>query len=182
MNKERELQPLLFFFFHRFISSRYTHYQDLNEAVARIRKSNGQFAAIVEGKDAEYVVRRNCDLLLLREKLFTMGYGIACPKGVTGERLCANISTSILSLYEDGTIHMIYQKWWESNLCTETAEDAYVSGAYKSHIPFRVLAVSDLAFAFLMLLVGTLICLMALGGEIVYHMLRRTDKVYPTTP
>ena len=160
------------------MSSRYTYYQNLDEAVARIRKSDGNFAAIVEGKDAEYIVRKNCDLLLLREKLFSLGYGIACAPDFDGERLCANISASILSLYEDGTIQMLYQKWWESErICPETAEDTYVSAAYKAYIPFRGLAISDLAFAFLVLLAGIFLSLVTLGAEILFHMTHKTDKV-----
>lgn len=161
----------------RFMGSRYTHYQDLNEAVARIRKSEGRFAAIVEGKDAEYVVRRNCDLILLREKLFDLQYGIACRPGHEGERLCANISAAVMSLYEDGTIHSLQQNWWETDrTCPETAEDDYVSGTNRAFVPFRALTVSDVSFGFLLLLIGIIISLVTLVVEIIYDRRKRINK------
>ena len=146
--------------------------------MTRIRLSDGQFAAIVEGKDAEYIVHNNCDLILLREELFTLQYGIACRLDEVGTRLCADLSSAIMSLHDDGTILRLEQKWWEEGrTCPETAEDEYFSAANKAFIPFRSLTISDVSLAFLLLVVGVVMSLVALLVEIVYHKRSRIKKV-----
>lgn len=140
---------------NRHINSRYTHYSNLTEAIRRTLDTDNEFAAIVNGFHGDKIVNENCDLMLLREQLFEINYGIACAMDVAGEALCSNISMSIRTLREDGTLYAIMTKWWKiSNKCDKVSENDFITAGRSSSAQFRALECSDLSIAFIVLLVG----------------------------
>ncbi|ELK16531.1 Glutamate receptor 4 [Pteropus alecto] len=69
------------------------------EGVARVRKSKGKFAFLLESTMNEYIEQRKpCDTMKVGGNLDSKGYGVATPKGS--------------SLSEAGVLDKLKNKWW----------------------------------------------------------------------
>ncbi|XP_076058832.1 glutamate receptor ionotropic, kainate 2-like isoform X2 [Oratosquilla oratoria] len=81
-----------------------------DEGVDRVSKSGGMYAFLMESSSIEYVIERRCDLMQVGGLLDSKSYGIALPPDspYTGA-----ISSAILQLKENGTLHDLKKKWWE---------------------------------------------------------------------
>lgn len=143
----------------RHISSEHTQYSNIGEAIERVLDKENEFAAVVDGLNGQKAVNENCELMLLREQLFEIRYGIACSHDVAGEALCLDISVAITALREDGTLYRIMTKWWEnSGRCDKAFENDFITSSRAGITYFRSLEVKDLFVAYAVLLSGIVLC------------------------
>ncbi|XP_076843694.1 glutamate receptor 3a isoform X2 [Brachyhypopomus gauderio] len=80
------------------------------EGVARVRKSKGKFAFLLESTMNEYIEQRKpCDTMKVGGNLDSKGYGIATPKG---SALRTPVNLAVLKLSEQGILDKLKNKWW----------------------------------------------------------------------
>jgi len=76
----------------------------VEEGLQRVR--DGDYALIVEGLTAKYVVnRRPCDLVTVGEQFGTRSYGFALPKSTPPSQLDA-FNRALLEMHEQGDIEV----------------------------------------------------------------------------
>ncbi|XP_051960032.1 glutamate receptor 4b isoform X4 [Xyrauchen texanus] len=79
------------------------------EGVARVRKSKGKYAFLLESTMNEYTEQRKpCDTMKVGGNLDSKGYGVATPKG---SQLSA-VNLAVLKLNEQGLLDKLKNKWW----------------------------------------------------------------------
>uniref|UniRef100_A0A8C7FW60 Glutamate receptor n=1 Tax=Oncorhynchus kisutch TaxID=8019 RepID=A0A8C7FW60_ONCKI len=80
------------------------------EGVARVRKSKGKYAFLLESTMNEYTEQRKpCDTMKVGGNLDSKGYGIATPKG---SQLRNAVNLAVLKLNEQGLLDKLKNKWW----------------------------------------------------------------------
>ncbi|XP_076782015.1 glutamate receptor 4 [Arvicanthis niloticus] len=80
------------------------------EGVARVRKSKGKFAFLLESTMNEYIEQRKpCDTMKVGGNLDSKGYGVATPKGSS---LRNAVNLAVLKLNEQGLLDKLKNKWW----------------------------------------------------------------------
>ncbi|MGH0183175.1 UNVERIFIED_CONTAM: hypothetical protein FKN15_011576 [Acipenser sinensis] len=80
------------------------------EGVARVRKSKGKFAFLLESTMNEYIEQRKpCDTMKVGGNLDSKGYGVATPKG---SPLRTPVNLAVLKLSEAGILDKLKNKWW----------------------------------------------------------------------
>ncbi|KAM6361389.1 glutamate receptor 2 isoform X3 [Numenius arquata] len=80
------------------------------EGVARVRKSKGKYAYLLESTMNEYIEQRKpCDTMKVGGNLDSKGYGIATPKGSS---LRTPVNLAVLKLSEQGVLDKLKNKWW----------------------------------------------------------------------
>ncbi|MBN3285675.1 GRIA3 protein, partial [Polyodon spathula] len=80
------------------------------DGVARVRKSKGKFAFLLESTMNEYIEQRKpCDTLKVGGNLDSKGYGVATPKG---SALRNAVNLAVLKLNEQGLLDKLKNKWW----------------------------------------------------------------------
>ncbi|NWX71402.1 GRIA2 protein, partial [Alca torda] len=80
------------------------------EGVARVRKSKGKYAYLLESTMNEYIEQRKpCDTMKVGGNLDSKGYGIATPKGSS---LRTPVNLAVLKLSEQGILDKLKNKWW----------------------------------------------------------------------
>ncbi|NP_001077280.1 glutamate receptor 2 isoform 2 precursor [Rattus norvegicus] len=80
------------------------------EGVARVRKSKGKYAYLLESTMNEYIEQRKpCDTMKVGGNLDSKGYGIATPKGSS---LGNAVNLAVLKLNEQGLLDKLKNKWW----------------------------------------------------------------------
>ncbi|NXI11016.1 GRIA2 protein, partial [Irena cyanogastra] len=80
------------------------------EGVARVRKSKGKYAYLLESTMNEYIEQRKpCDTMKVGGNLDSKGYGIATPKGSS---LRTPVNLAVLKLSEAGVLDKLKNKWW----------------------------------------------------------------------
>ncbi|XP_062992035.1 glutamate receptor 2 isoform X1 [Elgaria multicarinata webbii] len=80
------------------------------EGVARVRKSKGKYAYLLESTMNEYIEQRKpCDTMKVGGNLDSKGYGIATPKGSS---LRNAVNLAVLKLNEQGLLDKLKNKWW----------------------------------------------------------------------
>ncbi|XP_004708789.1 glutamate receptor 2 isoform X5 [Echinops telfairi] len=80
------------------------------EGVARVRKSKGKYAYLLESTMNEYIEQRKpCDTMKVGGNLDSKGYGIATPKGSS---LRNAVNLAVLKLNEQGVLDKLKNKWW----------------------------------------------------------------------
>jgi len=74
----------------------------------------GEFGAIFEGPQAEYMEARNCDLRIMPERISSLekltAYAFGLRPGLPN--LLKEINKKILQYQSDGTIYKLYNNWW----------------------------------------------------------------------
>ncbi|KAM6946393.1 glutamate receptor 4a [Aplochiton taeniatus] len=81
-----------------------------SEGVARVRKSKGKYAFLLESTMNEYTEQRKpCDTMKVGGNLDSKGYGIATPKG---SQLRNAVNLAVLKLNEQGLLDKLKNKWW----------------------------------------------------------------------
>uniref|UniRef100_A0A8C5FIS5 Glutamate receptor n=1 Tax=Gadus morhua TaxID=8049 RepID=A0A8C5FIS5_GADMO len=81
-----------------------------SEGVARVRKSKGKYAFLLESTMNEYTEQRKpCDTMKVGGNLDSKGYGIATPKG---SQLRTPVNLAVLKLSEAGVLDKLKNKWW----------------------------------------------------------------------
>ncbi|PIO33096.1 hypothetical protein AB205_0085430, partial [Aquarana catesbeiana] len=80
------------------------------EGVARVRKSKGKYAYLLESTMNEYIEQRKpCDTMKVGGNLDSKGYGIATPKQ---SPLRTSVNLAVLKLSEQGVLDKLKNKWW----------------------------------------------------------------------
>ncbi|XP_078533110.1 glutamate receptor 2 isoform X1 [Lissotriton helveticus] len=80
------------------------------EGVARVRKSKGKYAYLLESTMNEYIEQRKpCDTMKVGGNLDSKGYGIATPKQSS---LRNTVNLAVLKLNEQGLLDKLKNKWW----------------------------------------------------------------------
>ncbi|XP_053316229.1 glutamate receptor 2 isoform X1 [Spea bombifrons] len=80
------------------------------EGVARVRKSKGKYAYLLESTMNEYIEQRKpCDTMKVGGNLDSKGYGIATPKQ---SPLRNAVNLAVLKLNEQGLLDKLKNKWW----------------------------------------------------------------------
>uniref|UniRef100_A0A672M754 Glutamate receptor n=1 Tax=Sinocyclocheilus grahami TaxID=75366 RepID=A0A672M754_SINGR len=80
------------------------------DGVARVRKSKGKFAFLLESTMNEYIEQRKpCDTMKVGGNLDSKGYGVATPKG---SALRSAVNLAVLKLNEQGLLDKLKNKWW----------------------------------------------------------------------
>ncbi|TRY81527.1 hypothetical protein DNTS_005815, partial [Danionella cerebrum] len=80
------------------------------EGVARVRKSKGKYAFLLESTMNEYTEQRKpCDTMKVGGNLDSKGYGVATPKG---SQLGNAVNLAVLKLNEQGLLDKLKNKWW----------------------------------------------------------------------
>eukprot|EP00079_Xenopus_tropicalis_P028427 XP_012823380.1 PREDICTED: glutamate receptor 3 isoform X3 [Xenopus tropicalis] len=81
-----------------------------DDGVARVRKSKGKFAFLLESTMNEYIEQRKpCDTMKVGGNLDSKGYGVATPKG---SALRTPVNLAVLKLSEQGILDKLKNKWW----------------------------------------------------------------------
>ncbi|CDQ62151.1 unnamed protein product [Oncorhynchus mykiss] len=96
------------------------------EGVARVRKSKGKFAFLLESTMNEYIEQRKpCDTMKVGGNLDSKGYGVATPKG---SALRNAVNLAVLKLNEQGLLDKLKNKWWyDKGECGSGGGDSKVS-------------------------------------------------------
>ncbi|XP_043918383.1 glutamate receptor 2 isoform X2 [Protopterus annectens] len=115
------------------------------EGVARVRKSKGKYAYLLESTMNEYIEQRKpCDTMKVGGNLDSKGYGIATPKGSPLRTL---VNLAVLKLNEQGLLDKLKNKWWyDKGECG--------SGAGDSKEKTSALSLSNVAGVFYILVGG----------------------------
>uniref|UniRef100_A0A3B4C2G0 Glutamate receptor n=1 Tax=Pygocentrus nattereri TaxID=42514 RepID=A0A3B4C2G0_PYGNA len=81
-----------------------------DEGVARVRKSKGKYAYLLESTMNEYIEQRKpCDTMKVGGNLDSKGYGVATPKG---SALRIPVNLAVLKLNEQAVLDKLKNKWW----------------------------------------------------------------------
>ncbi|XP_078533115.1 glutamate receptor 2 isoform X5 [Lissotriton helveticus] len=96
------------------------------EGVARVRKSKGKYAYLLESTMNEYIEQRKpCDTMKVGGNLDSKGYGIATPKQSS---LRNTVNLAVLKLNEQGLLDKLKNKWWyDKGECGSGGGDSKVS-------------------------------------------------------
>ncbi|MCJ8750164.1 hypothetical protein PDJAM_G00259360 [Pangasius djambal] len=96
------------------------------DGVARVRKSKGKFAFLLESTMNEYIEQRKpCDTMKVGGNLDSKGYGVATPKG---SALRSAVNLAVLKLNEQGLLDKLKNKWWyDKGECGSGGGDSKVS-------------------------------------------------------
>ncbi|XP_046561683.1 glutamate receptor ionotropic, kainate 1-like [Haliotis rubra] len=134
------------------------------EGIERVRRRHGNFVMIMESLRAEYITERQCDVMVYGKSHFSKALAFFT---IQGSGLKQKIDDALLTLKEDGTMHMLKEKWWKAGFCGPAVN--------KKEPTIRAVEVTvrRLAAPFLLLLAGAILAVVVLLGEIVFRKLRQ---------
>uniref|UniRef100_A0A8C2G4G5 Glutamate receptor n=1 Tax=Cyprinus carpio TaxID=7962 RepID=A0A8C2G4G5_CYPCA len=139
-----------------FMSSRQStsFVKSIEDGIQRVLKSD--YALLMESTTIEYVTRRNCNLTQVGGIIDSKGYGIGTPKGSPYRD---KITIAILSILEDGRLHMLKEKWWSGSSCLE--DERYETGP---------MGIQNLGGIFIVLASGLVLSVFVAIGEFIYNL------------
>ncbi|KAK6194497.1 hypothetical protein SNE40_000122 [Patella caerulea] len=147
---------------------------NINEAIDKVRTSN--YAFIGEAPLLDYLASQPpCDLMVLDKLVVDRGYGFACNKNKTG--LCNKLDEAILHLQEQQKIYEIKQKWMGSGCLKDAMKETSLSHGLPIFDSFgqdptvayeKAVTLRRFSGALLIALVGFILSIIALIGEVVY--------------
>lgn len=171
LNQDYELHRKL----NQYMTSHYTYYTDLTQAVDRVKNSDGTFAVIVDSLVGEHLINKHCDLMILQDNLQYVHYGFACPGGQHGEYLCTNLSYHIERLREDGTLAELWSNWRENpSPCPLQTEKDFINARKVNVAMFTSLKIEDVGLGFGILILGIVISSSMLLAEKICRRHTRT--------
>ncbi|XP_067667821.1 glutamate receptor 4-like [Haliotis asinina] len=136
------------------------------EGIERVRRSHGHFVMIMESLRAEYITERQCDVMMYGKGHFSQALGLFTNKG---SGLKETIDDALITLREDGTIHMLQERWWKAGRCVPPD----VQKRQDSTFGATQVTLRRVAAPFLLLLVGAILAVVVMLGEIVFKKLRQ---------
>ncbi|KAI7806120.1 putative glutamate receptor ionotropic, partial [Triplophysa rosa] len=145
-----------------FMSSRQStsFVKSIEDGIQRVLKSD--YALLMESTTIEYVTRRNCNLTQVGGIIDSKGYGIGTPKGSPYRD---KITIAILSILEDGRLHMLKEKWWSGSSCLE--DERYETGP---------MGIQNLGGIFIILASGLLLSVFVAIGEFIYKLRKTAER------
>uniref|UniRef100_A0A673MKK1 Glutamate receptor n=1 Tax=Sinocyclocheilus rhinocerous TaxID=307959 RepID=A0A673MKK1_9TELE len=144
-----------------FMSSRQStsFVKSIEDGIQRVLKSD--YALLMESTTIEYVTRKNCNLTQVGGIVDSKGYGIGTPKGSPYRD---KITIAILSILEDGRLHMLKEKWWSSSSCLE--DERYETGP---------MGIQNLGGIFIVLASGLVLSVFVAIGEFIYKLRKNAE-------
>ncbi|KAJ4946297.1 hypothetical protein JOQ06_023965, partial [Pogonophryne albipinna] len=138
------------------------------DGVARVRKSKGKFAFLLESTMNEYIEQRKpCDTMKVGGNLDSKGYGVATPKG---SALGNAVNLAVLKLNEQGLLDKLKNKWWyDKGECG--------SGGGDSKDKTSALSLSNVAGVFYILVGGLGLAMMVALIEFCYKSRQETKRL-----
>ncbi|KAL6098945.1 gria3 [Pungitius sinensis] len=138
------------------------------DGVARVRKSKGKFAFLLESTMNEYIEQRKpCDTMKVGGNLDSKGYGVATPKG---SALGNAVNLAVLKLNEQGLLDKLKNKWWyDKGECG--------SGGGDSKDKTSALSLSNVAGVFYILVGGLGLAMTVALIEFCYKSRQETKKL-----
>uniref|UniRef100_A0A8C2AYT6 Glutamate receptor n=1 Tax=Cyprinus carpio TaxID=7962 RepID=A0A8C2AYT6_CYPCA len=145
-----------------FMSSRQStsFVKSIEDGIQRVLKSD--YALLMESTTIEYVTRRNCNLTQVGGIIDSKGYGIGTPKGSPYRD---KITIAILSILEDGRLHMLKEKWWSGSSCLE--DERYETGP---------MGIQNLGGIFIVLASGLVLSVFVAIGEFIYKLRKNAER------
>uniref|UniRef100_A0A8C4GXV5 Glutamate receptor n=1 Tax=Dicentrarchus labrax TaxID=13489 RepID=A0A8C4GXV5_DICLA len=143
------------------------------DGVARVRKSKGKFAFLLESTMNEYIEQRKpCDTMKVGGNLDSKGYGVATPKG---SALRNAVNLAVLKLNEQGLLDKLKNKWWyDKGECGSGGGDSKDSG---SKDKTSALSLSNVAGVFYILVGGLGLAMMVALIEFCYKSRQETKRL-----
>ncbi|KAJ8336852.1 hypothetical protein SKAU_G00380720 [Synaphobranchus kaupii] len=130
------------------------------EGIQRVLKSD--YALLMESTTIEYVTRRNCNLTKIGGSIDSKGYGIGTPMGSPYRD---KVTIAILSVLEDGRLHMLREKWWGGSGCAE--DERPENGP---------LGIQNLGGIFIVLAAGLVLSVFVAIGEFIYKLRKTAER------
>lgn len=146
------------------------------EGLQRVKKSDGKFVLFSESSTAEYLARKNCDVMLYGDNIFHRSYGLAVQKG---SHLAPLLNKAILELRESGELDLLRQRWWRfAGECSDIDGRMYTQkGGSLSSLPIYPVTLRDMAVAVLLLFLGIIAAIVFLVLELLYHTIATKGKI-----
>uniref|UniRef100_A0AAQ5Y6R8 Glutamate receptor n=1 Tax=Amphiprion ocellaris TaxID=80972 RepID=A0AAQ5Y6R8_AMPOC len=133
--------------------------KSIEDGIQRVLKSD--YALITESTTIDYITRRNCNLTQVGGIIDSKGYGIGTP---LGSPYRDKITIAILSILEDGRLHMLKEKWWSGSSCLD--EERRETGP---------MGIQNLGGIFIVLASGLVLSVFVAIAEFIYK-LRKTAE------
>lgn len=146
------------------------------EGLQRVKKGNGRFVMFMESTTAEYLARKNCDVMLYGKNVFNKGMALATKKGsVIGDKL----NKALLELRESGELDQLEQRWWRfSGECSDIDGRLFSQrGDSLSSLPIYPVTLRDMAVAILLLFLGIVVAVVFLVLELIYYTIATKGKL-----
>ncbi|XP_076832100.1 glutamate receptor 4a [Brachyhypopomus gauderio] len=139
------------------------------EGVARVRKSKGKYAFLLESTMNEYTEQRKpCDTMKVGGNLDSKGYGIATPKG---SQLRNAVNLAVLKLNEQGLLDKLKNKWWyDKGECGSGGGDSKDKSS-------QALSLSNVAGVFYILVGGLGLAMLVALVEFCYKSRAETKRL-----
>ncbi|XP_047013154.1 glutamate receptor ionotropic, kainate 3 [Ictalurus punctatus] len=134
--------------------------KSIEDGIQRVLKSD--YALLMESTTIEYVTRKNCNLTQFGGIIDSKGYGIGTPKGSPYRD---KVTIAILSLLEDGRLHMLKEKWWSGSSCQE--DERYETGP---------MGIQNLGGIFIVLASGLVLSIFVAIGEFIYKLRKTAER------
>ncbi|TSK34914.1 Glutamate receptor ionotropic, kainate 3 [Bagarius yarrelli] len=134
--------------------------KSIEDGIQRVLKSD--YALLMESTTIEYVTRKNCNLTQIGGIIDSKGYGIGTPKGSPYRD---RVTIAILSLLEDGRLHMLKEKWWSGSTCQK--DERYETGP---------MGIQNLGGIFIVLASGLVLSIFVAIGEFIYKLRKTAER------
>uniref|UniRef100_A0A8C6K954 Glutamate receptor n=1 Tax=Nothobranchius furzeri TaxID=105023 RepID=A0A8C6K954_NOTFU len=134
--------------------------KSIEDGIQRVLKSD--YALITESTTIDYVTRRNCNLTQVGGIIDSKGYGIGTP---LGSPYRDKISIAILSILEDGLLHILKEKWWSGSSCLD-----------EEHRETGPMGIQNLGGIFIVLASGLVVSVFVAIAEFVYKLRKTAER------
>ncbi|PWA20702.1 hypothetical protein CCH79_00011514 [Gambusia affinis] len=134
--------------------------KSVEDGVQRVLKSD--YALITESTTIDYITRRNCNLTQVGGLIDSKGYGIGTP---LGSPYRDKISIAILSILEDGLLHVLKEKWWSGSSCLD--EERREAGP---------MGIQNLGGIFIVLASGLVLSVFVAVAEFIYKLRKTAER------
>ncbi|XP_029307089.1 glutamate receptor ionotropic, kainate 3 [Cottoperca gobio] len=134
--------------------------KSIEDGIQRVLKSD--YALLMESTTIDYITRRNCNLTQVGGVIDSKGYGIGTPMGSPYRD---KITIAILSIMEDGRLHMLKQKWWSESSCLD--EERHETGP---------MGIQNLGGIFIVLASGLVLSVFVAIAEFVYKLRKTAER------
>uniref|UniRef100_A0A3B4WUY2 Glutamate receptor n=1 Tax=Seriola lalandi dorsalis TaxID=1841481 RepID=A0A3B4WUY2_SERLL len=134
--------------------------KSIEDGIQRVLKSD--YALIMESTTIDYITRRNCNLTQVGGLIDSKGYGIGTP---LGSPFRDKITIAILSILEDGRLHMLKEKWWSGSSCLD--EERRETGP---------MGIQNLGGIFIVLASGLVLSVFVAIAEFIYKLRKTAER------
>ncbi|XP_068425280.1 glutamate receptor ionotropic, kainate 3 isoform X1 [Clinocottus analis] len=134
--------------------------KSIEDGIQRVLKSD--YALIMESTTIDYITRRNCNLTQVGGIIDSKGYGVGTP---LGSPYRDKITIAILSIMEDGRLHMLKEKWWSGSSCLD--EEHHETGP---------MGIQNLGGIFIVLASGLVLSVFVAIAEFVYKLRKTAER------